>query len=117
MGVGVGVGVGVGAVSLVADHVPDPSEPVLVYAPENVFQKLLALPVKVVVVPSALLRVITILSPSRVPVSVALSDVAPEKGPNLFSCVIESFVVRTDTLDWARDKSHAPSILPSFTYS
>ena len=37
---------GVGATSLSARQVPDPFEPVLVYAPESVFQSLLALPVK-----------------------------------------------------------------------
>jgi hypothetical protein len=111
------VGVGVGATSLFADQVPDPFEPVLVYAPESVFQSLLALPVKVVVVPSALLRVITTLFPSKVPLSVALSDVVPEKGSYLFSCVIESFVARTDTLDCVRDKSQVPPTLPWFISS
>jgi hypothetical protein len=82
---GTGVGVGVGATSLLAHQVPDPLEPVLVYAPESVFQSLRALPVRVVVVPSALLRTITTLFPSKLPVSVALSDVVPKKGSYLFS--------------------------------
>ncbi len=104
-----------GATSLLADQVPDPSEPVLVYVPDNVFQSLLAPPVKVVVVPSALLRVITTLFPSKIPVSVALSVVVPEKGSYLCSCVIESFVSRTATLDAVRDKSQVPLTLAWFT--
>lgn len=52
-GAGVGVGVGVGRI-FVALQVPDPSEPVLVYVPDIVFQSPPAVPAKVVVLPPAL---------------------------------------------------------------
>lgn len=97
----------------VALHVPAPSEPVLVYVPSIDFQSSLNVPVKVVVLPSELSSVIEILFPSRVPVSVALSDVVPEKSSYLCSCVIEIRSARAVTLDAVRTKFQVPLTSPS----
>ncbi len=111
IGVGVGVGVGV-AMFFVALQFPDPSEPVLVYVPDIVFQSPPTVPAKVVVDPSALLRVRAILFPLIVPVIAAPSDFVPEI--LLSVCFrVQSFGASADALDGIRNKFQLPLTSPS----
>lgn len=106
-----GAGVGVG-MFFVALQFPAPSEPVLVYVPDIVFQSGPAVPAKVVAVPSALLRVRAILLPLTVPVIVAPSDFVPEI--LLPVCVrLQSFGASADAPDGVRNKLQLPLTSPS----
>lgn len=61
-----------------ASHVPEPSDPVLVYVPDIAFQSPLTVPVRVVTDPSVLMRVReTLLFPLTIPVIVVPSDDVP----------------------------------------
>ena len=100
---------------LSAVQVPEPFEPVLVYGPERVFQLLLAVPVRVVVLKSELVIMIVILSPLKLPVNVAPSAVVPEKGSYLLSCLIKSCVERrAGTPGCIRTRFQVPSTSPCF---